>query len=149
MKKVKRKVSIFFLFCFLFNIVFSFTAVSCKDIIAVNEATDGNYNLLMKIRDPSRLGPQVISIAPYGYEYSFPNPWTGKEINYKVNEKFIFIGTKGDTIPNIMKPAMALSESGIAYGDADTYSGWYNPTEYAWDDFDWIRYACQTAENED
>jgi len=43
---------------------------------------------------------------------------------------------------------MVLTDAGLAFGDADTLSYWVNPTEHAWDDFDWIRYACQTANNE-
>ncbi len=44
--------------------------------------------------------------------------------------------------------AYFFRRSGLAFGDADTPSNWVNPTKYAWDDFDWIRYACQTANNE-
>jgi hypothetical protein len=44
---------------------------------------------------------------------------------------------------------MALNSYGVAFGDADTGSGWRNPSRYAWDDFDWIRYACEKADDED
>jgi hypothetical protein len=44
---------------------------------------------------------------------------------------------------------MTLTDAGLAFGDADTNSNWINPTKYAWDDFDWIRYACEKAENSD
>jgi predicted nucleic acid-binding protein len=44
---------------------------------------------------------------------------------------------------------MVLTDAGLAFGDADTQSQWVNPTKNAWDDFDWIRYACQTANNDE
>ena len=37
----------------------------------------------------------------------------------------------------------------MAFGDADTNSNWINPSRYAWDDFDWIRYSCEKADNID
>ena len=99
---------------------------SCKDIVAVNEATDGDYNLLLKVRDPSRPGPQVLCIVPKGYTYTYHHPWTGKPIDYTTQQKYIGVATKDDIIPNIVKAGMALSEAGIAYGDADTNSNWKN-----------------------
>jgi hypothetical protein len=44
---------------------------------------------------------------------------------------------------------MVLTDAGLAFGDADTASSWINPNRNAWDDFDWMRYAYQTANNED
>jgi hypothetical protein len=48
-----------------------------------------------------------------------------------------------------VKAGMVLTDAGLAFGDADTGSQWVNPTKNAWDDFDWIRYACQSADNEE
>ncbi|MEM4258527.1 MAG: hypothetical protein QXL17_05180 [Candidatus Thermoplasmatota archaeon] len=121
----------------------------CKDIVAVNHATRGEYNLLLKIRDPSRPGPQVLCSVPTGYTYTYHHPWNGKNMNFLVQQQYIGVTTKNDTIPNIVKPGMMISTAGIAYGDADTSSLWRNPTRYAWDDFDWLRYACEQADTED
>jgi len=131
------------------NIFFCINVNGCKDIVAVGNATDGDYNLLLKVRDPSRPGLQVLCIVPEGYEYSYHHPWTGKAMEFNAIHKYIGVATKGDTIPNIVKSGMAISDAGIAYGDADTGSNWRNPTRKAWDDFDWIRYACEKAEDED
>jgi len=143
------KVCSSFLIILLFSIIISVNVEGCKDIIAVGDATDGDYNLLLKVRDPSRPGLQVLCIVPAGYEYIYNHPWTGKSLEFEVLRKYIGVATKGDTIPNTVKPGMALSDYGIAFGDADTGSNWKNPTRYAWDDFDWIRYACEKAENEE
>jgi|GEM_PF-471372 len=126
----------------------SFNVKGCKDIVAVGDATLGDYNILLKVRDPSRPGPQVLCIVPNGYEYTYHNPWNRKPISFKTKQRFIGIATFGDILPNIVKAGMALSQTGIAYGDADTNSNWKNPTKFAWDDFDWIRYACQEANDE-
>ncbi|KYK28920.1 hypothetical protein AYK20_06365 [Thermoplasmatales archaeon SG8-52-1] len=143
---------------FLFSNVFisfsveskqGFSGLWCKDIIACGDATKGDYNLLLKVRDPSRPGLQVLCIVPEGYEYLYHKPWTGKSLNFKVLHKYIGVASKGDTIPNIVKAGMTLSDAGIAYGDADTSSSWINPTRHAWDDFDWIRYTCEKANSED
>ena len=128
---------------------FSVTANACKDIVAVGDATAGDYNLLLKVRDPSRPGYQVLFIIERGYEYDYHHPWTGREMHFEVENKFIGVATKDDVPPNIVKPGMALSDAGIAYGDADIPMIWLNPTRNGWDDFDWIRYACQKAANED
>ena len=125
------------------------SSLSCKDIIACGDATAGDYNLLLKVRDPSRPGLQVLCIVPVGYEYTYRNPWNGKPLENKVLHKFIGVTTVDDIIPNITKAGMSLSDSGLAYGDADTGSRWINPSKNAWDDFDWIRYACEKANNED
>ncbi|MCJ2534411.1 MAG: hypothetical protein LN364_04180, partial [Candidatus Thermoplasmatota archaeon] len=106
-------------------------------------------NLLMKVRDPSRPGPQVLCIVPEGYKYSYHHPWTGKTLQFTVQHKFIGVATNDDIIPNIVKAGMSLNDVGIAFGDADTNSNWKNPTKNAWDDFDWIRYACEKADDED
>jgi hypothetical protein len=62
---------------------------------------------------------------------------------------FIGVATQGDTFPNIVKAGMVFTNAGLAFGDADTLSYWKNPTKNAWDDFDWMRYAYQSADNED
>lgn len=130
-------------------LLLSINASACKDIIATGDATEGDYNLLLKVRDPSRPGLQVLTIVPAGYQYDYHNPKTGKTIAYATNQRYIGVATQGDVIPDVVKPGMALSESGIAYGDADSGSGWVNYRRSAWDDFDWIRYACQQATTED
>lgn len=147
MKKCKTIFVILIVLLFS-NILFSHTVESCKDIVAVGDTTAGDYNLLLKVRDPSRPGLQVLCVVPEGYEYTYHNPWNGKPMSFKTKHKFIGVVTLDDTIPNIVKAGMSLSSSGIAYGDADTASNWKNPTKNAWDDFDWIRYACQQADDE-
>lgn len=92
---------------------------------------------------------QVLCIVPAGYEYKYHGPWNREPISFKTDHKYIGVATKGDTIPSIVKAGMALSEFGISYGDADTDSNWKNPTKHAWDDFDWMRYACEKANDED
>ena len=141
--------SIFFALLLILNIFLTLDVEACKDIVACGDATDGDYNLLLKVRDPSRPGLQVLCIIPEGYEYTYHYPWTGKELKSKVLNKYIGIATKGDSIPNIVKAGMTLTNAGLAFGDADTGSRWVNPTKHAWDDFDWIRYACEKADNED
>jgi hypothetical protein len=121
---------------------------SCKDIVIASAATAGDYSLLLKVRDPSRPGLQVLCRAPSGTYYTYHHPWTGKPWNFIVTHTFIGVATQGDTLPNIVKAGMVLTDVGLAFGDADTGSYWVNPTRNAWDDFDWIRYACQTANNE-
>jgi len=123
--------------------------IACKDIVACGNSTAGDYNLLLKVRDPSRPGLQVLTIIPEGYEYDYHHPWSGKKMSFTTDHKYIGICTKGDTIPNIVKSGMSLSETGIAYGDADTNSKRINPSRNAWDDFDWIRYACEKANTEE
>ncbi len=139
---------VIFIIFLLSNVIVSLNVKGCKDIVAVGDATDGNYNLLLKVRDPSRSGPQVLCMVPEGYEYTYNHPWTGKPMEFKTKHKFIGVATKGDTIPNIVKAGTTLTDSGIAFGDADTDSNWKNPTRNAWDDFDWIRYACEKADDE-
>lgn len=148
MNKFKIIAAIFAAILF-FNVVLSCTTKGCKDIVACGDSTAGDYNLLLKVRDPSRPGLQVLCIVPEGYEYTYHHPWTGKPMVFETKHKFIGVATKNDTIPNIVKAGMTLSDSGIAFGDADTNSNWKNPTRYAWDDFDWIRYACEIADDED
>jgi len=123
-------------------------AMACKDIIVTNEATAGNYSLLLKVRDPSRPGLQVLCMVNKSYEYDYHTPWTGRDIHFITKHKFIGVATKGDVPPNVVKMGMAFSDAGIAYGDADVPSFKINPTRNAWDDFDWIRYACQNASTE-
>ena len=149
MLKFNRLLSTILIIFLLSNVVLSINVKGCKDIVAVGDATDGDYNLFLKVRDPSRPGLQVLCIVPKGYEYTYRHPWTGKSIEFKVDRKFIGVATKEDTIPNIVKAGMVFSDSGLAFGDADTNSNWKNPTKNAWDDFDWIRYACEKAEDED
>ena len=133
----------------LLNIFLSFSTKACKDIVACGDATEGDYNLLLKVRDPSRDGLQVLCIVPSGYEYEYNHPWTGKSMSFTTDHKFIGIATEDDVIPNIVKAGMTLTDAGLAFGDSDTNSGWNNPTRFSWDDFDWIRYACQKAGSED
>ena len=145
----KKTITILLFSIFLLNILLSTNILACKDIIAIGDATEGEYNLLMKVRDPSRPGLQVLTIVPKDYTYNYHHPWNGKTQTYSTKNKYIGVTTVGDTYPNTVKPGMALSSTGIAYGDADSNSNWINPTRHAWDDFDWIRYACEKAEDED
>lgn len=124
-------------------------ASACKDIIVMDDATEGDYNLLMKVRDPSRPGLQVLFMVDKGYKYTYHHPWRGYNIPYTILHKLIGVATIGDTPPNIIKAGMLLSDACIAYGDADCPTYYINPTPYAWDDFDWLRYAAQNASNED
>jgi hypothetical protein len=140
---------ILFTILLISSILLSYNVEACKDIIACGNATAGDYNLLLKVRDPSRPGIQVLCIVPKDYKYTYHHPWSGKDFDSKTLHKYIGVATKGDTIPNIVKAGMTLSDAGISYGDADTGSRWVNPTKNAWDDFDWIRYACEKADNID
>jgi len=142
-------VALIFALIFFSNIFLVCNVEACKDIVACGDATDGDFNLLLKVRDPSRPGLQVLCIVPEGYEYTYHYPWTGKLFKSTVTQKFIGVASQDDVIPNIVKAGMVLSEAGISYGDADTDSNWVNPSKNAWDDFDWIRYACEKADTED
>jgi len=124
-------------------------ASACKDVIVMDEATAGDYNLFMKVRDPSRPGLQVLFMVDKGYEYTYHHPWKGYNIPYTIKHKLIGVATLDDTPPNIIKAGMLLSDADIAYGDADSPTFWINPTKYAWDDFDWLRYAAQNASTVD
>jgi len=131
-------------------LVQSVNVAGCKDVIVAGDATSGDFNLFMKVRDPSRPGPQVLCIINRGYTYKYHFPGIiPREKEFVVSRKFIGVVTKGDAPPDIVKPGMALSDAGVAYGDADSPSIWRNPLRSSWDDFDWIRYACQSAENEE
>jgi len=123
-------------------------ASACKDIVATTQATGADYSLLLKVRDPSRPGLQVLTRVPKGTTYTYHHPWSGKPWEFTVKHTFFGVATQGDTLPNIVKAGMTLSNAGLAFADADTASGWVNPTNNAWDDFDWIRYACQTSDDE-
>jgi len=138
-----------FIFIIVFSVILVPVAKGCKDIVIASSATAGDYNLLLKVRDPSREGLQVLCRVPKGTQYTYHHPWTGRPWDFIVNRTFIGVATQGDTLPHIVKAGMVLTDAGIAFGDADTMSRWVNPTKNAWDDFDWIRYACQTAGNED
>jgi hypothetical protein len=143
-----------FIFCviiitLLTTITASSNVIACKNILACGDATAGDYNLLLKVRDPSRQGFQTLCIIPEGHEYSYHHPWKGTLIDFTVMHKFIGVATINDTPPNIVKMGMSFSNSGLGFGDADTGSGWRNPTKFAWDDFDWMRYACEKADDED
>ena len=143
-----NKLKIISIVLILTLVFLSYDVTACKDIIACGDATDGDYNILLKVRDPSRPGLQVLCIVPEGYEYEYHDPWTGKTMSFTTEHKYIGVATQDDVIPNIVKAGMSLSDSGIAYGDADTGSRWINPRKYSWDDFDWIRYACEKADDE-
>jgi hypothetical protein len=138
-----------FIFIILFSVVIIPIGKSCKDIVVTPPATAGNYSLLLKVRDPSRPGLQLLCRVPEGTQYTYHHPWTGKPWKFIVTHTFFGVATQGDTLPNIVKAGMVLTDAGLAFGDADTLSHWVNPTRNAWDDFDWIRFACQTADNED
>ncbi len=148
MMKVTRYVCLGLVMCFFISINIS-SVIACKDIIVMDDVTAGDFNLLLKIRDPSRADYQTLTIVPKGYTYTYHHPWTGKSMEFEVDHKMICVASKDDTLPNIMKAGMCFTDAGLAFGDADTVSNWKNPTRYAWDDFDWIRYAAQTANNED
>jgi len=138
-----------FIFILLISSISIPISKGCKDIVITSAATAGDYSLLLKVRDPSRPGLQVLCRTPSGTPYTYHHPWTGKPWDFIVTHTFIGVATQGDTLPNIVKAGMVLTDAGLAFGDADTGSYWVNPTKNAWDDFDWIRYACQTANNED
>jgi hypothetical protein len=133
----------------LINVIISENVKSCKNIVAIGNATEGDFNLLLKVRDPSRPGPQILCIVPEGYEYSYTHPWTGKVIEFISKHKFIGVTTNKDSPPNIVKAGMVITDAGLAFGDADTNSKWRNPTKNAWDDFDWMRYTYEQADSED
>ena len=147
--KICRKNIIIIIIIFCLPIFIYAPVLGCKDIIACGNSTAGDYNLLLKVRDPSRQGLQVLNIVPQNYEYEFYHPWTGEKIFFKVENKYIGVASKDDVIPNIVKAGMTLTDKGLAFGDADTNSNWINPSRYAWDDFDWIRYSCESADNID
>ena len=146
---LSKIITITFISILLFHLFVSLQVEACKDIIACGDATNGDYNLLLKVRDPSRPGPQVLCIIPKNYEYTYRHPWNGNSWSFVNLHKYIAVATKNDTIPQIVKAGMTLTDTGLAFGDADTNSNWINPTRYAWDDFDWIRYACEKANNSD
>jgi len=147
--EIYKIISITFTVIFFLNMIFIVSVSACKDIVACGDATSGDYNILLKVRDPSRRGLQVLCIVPEGYEYSYHHPWTGKSMSFTTDHKFIGVATQDDVIPSIVKAGMTLTDAGLAFGDSDTNSGWNNPTRFSWDDFDWIRYACQKADAED
>lgn len=138
-----------FIFILIFSVILIPQGESCKNIVVASAATAGEYSLLLKVRDPSREGLQVLCRVPKGTQYTYHHPWTGKPWDFTVTHGFIGVATQGDTLPNIVKAGMVLTDAGLAFGDADTMSRWVNPTKNAWDDFDWIRFACQTAQNEE
>jgi hypothetical protein len=149
MKLEQKILPYLFIFILLFSILIVPIGKSCKDIVIAPPATAGDYSLLLKVRDPSRDGLQVLCRVPKGTQYTYHYPWTGRPWDFLVTHAFIGVATQGDTLPNIVKAGMVLTDTGLAFGDADTLSEWINPTKNAWDDFDWIRYACQTAGTED
>jgi hypothetical protein len=144
MKNIRRIIIIAIIISCI-SISISINVLGCKDIVACGNSTAGDYNLLLKVRDPSRPGLQVLTIVPQNYEYEYHHPWTGETLFFKVNNKYIGIASKDDIIPNIVKAGMTINDNGLAFGDADTNSNWINPTSYAWDDFDWIRYSTENA----
>ena len=145
-----RAVSFLLVITLLSLLVQSVNVAGCKDVMVAGDATSGDFNLFMKVRDPSRPGPQVLCIINRGYTYKYHFPGIiPREKEFVVSRKFIGVVTKGDAPPDIVKPGMALSDAGVAYGDADSPSIWRNPLRSSWDDFDWIRYACQSAGDEE
>jgi len=149
MRRYKKIPPFLFIALLLVSILIFPIGKSCKDIVVTPPATAGSYSLLLKVRDPSRAGLQVLCRVPEGTQYTYHYPWTGKSWDFIVTHTFFGVATQGDTLPNIVKAGMVLTDAGLAFGDADTLSQWVNPTNNAWDDFDWIRFACQTADNED
>ncbi len=149
MLQKQKALACLLIFIVLFSVNIIPIGKSCKDIVITPAATAGDYSLLLKVRDPSRPGLQVLCRVPKGTQYTYHYPWTGRPWDFIVTHTYIGVATQGDTLPNIVKAGMVLTDAGLAFGDADTLSRWINPTKNAWDDFDWIRYACQTAENED
>ena len=127
MTKYCQITAIIFVSIIFINCTQTMSVNACKNIIVDGDATAGDYNLLLKVRDPSRPGLQVLCIVPEGYEYTYHHPWTGKPLNYRVDHKYIGVATQGDTLPNIVKAGMMFTDSGIAFGDADTMSNWKNP----------------------
>jgi hypothetical protein len=148
MRHQKNKV-LFIFSILLFSSVIIPGVIGCKDIVVTPRATGEECSLFLKVRDPSRDGLQVLCRVPYGTQYMYHYPWTGKPWMFTVVHTFIGVTSQGDTLPNITKPGMVFTNAGLVFGDADTGSRWINPTKNAWDDFDWMRYAYQTAENED
>lgn len=140
---------LFFILFMVFLFFIPSTVSACKDIVATGDATAGDYNLLLKVRDPSRQDYQILTMIPEGYQYTYHHPWTGKKMNFVVEHNMIGVTSLGDSIPNIVKPGMCFTDAGLAFGDADTVSNWKNPSKYAWDDFDWIRFSAQTANDEE
>jgi hypothetical protein len=148
MRQYQCVLTVVFLTLLLTSITFFPARSACKDIIATTQATGADYTLLLKVRDPSRPGLQVLTRVPKGTTYTYHYPWTGRLWEFTVKHTFFGVATLGDTLPSIVKAGMTLSDAGLAFADADTASGWVNPTKSAWDDFDWIRYACQTSDDE-
>jgi hypothetical protein len=122
----------------------------CKVIVAMNDVTAGEYNLHMKVRDPSRGGGQVLFILDPGYNYTYHHPITNETLNFTVSNRIIGTATAGDILPSILKSGMVLTSAGISIGDVDNPTLEHlNRNETAWDDFDWMRFAFQTANSED
>jgi hypothetical protein len=134
--------SVIFLFCS------SGFVSACKNIITTGDATLEDYNFLLKVRDPSRSGAQVLCKIPQGYEYTYHYPWSGNLMPVVVHHSYIGITSENDVPANIVKSGMVLTDAGLAFGDADSLSRWVNPTRYAWDDFDWIRFSSEQASTE-
>jgi hypothetical protein len=130
----------------IFQILNMPSITACKDIVACGDATEGDYNLLLKVRDPSRPGFQVLCMIPEDYEYAYHHPWTGQNMTFTSSHAYIGVASKDDIPPSIVKAGMTVTDAGLAFGDADSVSRWINPSPYAWDDFDWIRYACEQAD---
>ncbi len=149
MQMLHRATTIFLAISLILLGLIPYTSQACKDIVAIGDATAGEYNLMLKVRDPSRPGLQTLTIVPSTYTYTYHHPWTGKTLEFTTTHKYIGVVTAGDSYPHTIKPGMALSTAGICYGDADSNSNWINPSRYAWDDFDWIRYTCEQANTVD
>src|SRR4030042_572947 len=98
-----------FIFIFLFSIVIIPIGKSCKDIVITPVATAGDYSLLLKVRDPSRPGLQVLCSVPKGTQYTYHYPWTGQSWDFIVTHTFIGVATQGDTLPTIVKAGMVLT----------------------------------------
>lgn len=60
MKRLGTILFVIFTIILFLNLTVSDSTKACKDIIACGDATAGDYNLLLKVRDPSRPGLQVL-----------------------------------------------------------------------------------------
>jgi len=150
MKKWEKTVWCFVILVLFVSVISYHNVIACKDIIITPPASAGEYSLFLKVRDPSREGLQVLCRVPQGTSYTYHYPWrNGRPWDFVIRHTFYGVSSQGDVFPNITKAGMVFTDAGLAFGDADTLSNWRNPTKNAWDDFDWMRYAYQTADTVD
>ena len=82
MIKYGKIVNIIFTLFIVSNVLLSINVKGCKDIIAVGDATEGDYNLLLKVRDPSR--PGLKFFASYPKDMNIPIIIHGLEKHYNL-----------------------------------------------------------------